>query len=246
MVDAFGDSCSLGAVFTASRPMAGVLREITNLAASDAHVLITGERGTGKGWMARAIHAKSRRGDRLFSTIKCAGVGEASLRSALFGQLHGSSKSRGLFNELMGGSLHLARISQAPSSLLAELRGVLERGDYQRSGDERRWKADVRVLATARQPLSHALWSGPNMMRLHLPPLRERREEIPHWVDHFLNELATEQDGPPTRLDDGVLDALARRDYPGNLTELRGTLQHLARYAKRGVIELSVLRELAP
>jgi DNA-binding NtrC family response regulator len=65
-------------------------------------------------------------------------------------------------------------------------------------------------------------------------------------VDHFLNELATEQDGHRTRLGDGVLEALARRDYPCNLTELRGTLQHLARYAKRGVIELSLLRELAP
>jgi DNA-binding NtrC family response regulator len=246
MVDVFGDSCSLGGVLAASRPMAGVLRELAALTESDAHLLITGERGTGKGWIARAIHAKSRRGQRLFATVKCAGAGEASLRSKLFGQLQGAASSRGLFNELLGGTLHLARASQAPSPLLVQLREVLERGNYQREGDERRWKADVRVLATAHQSLPYSLWSGPNMLRLHLPPLRERREEIPGWVDHFLNELATEQDGHRTRLGDGVLEALARRDYPCNLTELRGTLQHLARYAKRGVIELSLLRELAP
>jgi DNA-binding NtrC family response regulator len=228
--------------------MAGVLREIAELTESDAHVLITGERGTGKGWIARAIHAKSHRGRRLFATVKCAGAGEASLRAKLFGQLQGASSSRGLFGELLGGTLHLARVSQAPSPLLAQLRGVLERGDYQREGDERRrrWKVDVRVLATAHQPLPDSLWSGPSMLRLHLPPLRERREEIPRWVDHFLNELATEHDGPQTRLGEGVLEALVQRDYPCNLTELRGTLQHLARYAKRGVIQLSLLRELAP
>jgi DNA-binding NtrC family response regulator len=123
---------------------------------------------------------------------------------------------------------------------------VLECGDYQCEGDERRWKADVRVLATAHQPLSEALWSGPNMLRIQLSPLRERRDEIPHWVDHVVKQLATEHDAPALRLGDGVLEALVRRDYPHNLDELRGILEHLARYAKRGVIELKMLRELAP
>jgi DNA-binding NtrC family response regulator len=246
MADASRDSCSLGSVLAASRPMAGVLSEIAELTASDAHVLITGERGTGKGWVARAIRANSRRRERPFAGLNCAGVGETRLRAKLFGQLRGAGSCRGLFRDLLGGTLHLARISQTPSSTLAELRRVLERGEYQREGDERRWKADVQVLATARRPLPDSLWSGSKMVRVHMPPLRERREEIPHWVDHFLNELATEQDGPPIRLGDGVLEALVQRDYPCNLSELRGTLQHLARYARRGVIEMNVLRSLAP
>jgi DNA-binding NtrC family response regulator len=214
-----------------------VVRLIEKVAPTDATVLIRGESGTGKELVARAVHGNSRRHDRPLVTVNCATLQEHLLESELFGHekgaFTGAERAKpGLFEVAEGGTLFVDEVAEMTPALQAKLLRVLEDGHYRRVGDTRERTADVRVVAATNKPLEDEIKAGRfrddlfhrlNVLAVTLPPLRERREDIPLLTDHLLR---TRPLGPtPFAVDPAALDVLCRYDWPGNVRELANVLE---------------------
>ena len=211
-----------------------VFRAIGRLSQSHATVLINGESGTGKELVARALHRHSPRKDEPFIAINTAAIPRDLLESELFGHEKGaftgaSALRRGRFEQANNGTLFLDEIGDMPAELQTRLLRVLSDGDFYRVGGHQPVKANVRVIAATHQDLEGRVKEGLfredlfhrlNVIRLRLPPLRERRDDIPLLASHFLQKSAQEIGGEPKRLTDAALKYLQGLDFPGNVRQL--------------------------
>jgi two-component system nitrogen regulation response regulator GlnG len=214
--------------------MQEVFRAIGRLSQSSATVLITGESGTGKELVARALHRHSTRSAKPFIAINTAAMPKDLLESELFGHERGAftgaqALRRGRFEQAEGGTLFLDEIGDMPSELQTRLLRVLSDGTFYRVGGHQQLKANVRVIAATHQDLDSRVREGGfredlyhrlNVIRVRIPSLRERREDIPLLAKHFLARSAKELGVEPKRLSDEVLAHIARMDFPGNVRQL--------------------------
>ena len=214
--------------------MQEVFRAIGRLSQSSATVLITGESGTGKELVARALHRHSTRVSKPFVAINTAAMPKDLLESELFGHERGAftgaqALRRGRFEQAEGGTLFLDEIGDMPSELQTRLLRVLSDGTFYRVGGHQQLKANVRVIAATHQDLESRVREGAfredlyhrlNVIRVRIPSLRERREDIAPLARHFLAKSAKELSVEPKRLSDEVLAHISRMDFPGNVRQL--------------------------
>jgi two-component system nitrogen regulation response regulator GlnG len=214
--------------------MQEVFRAIGRLSQSSATVLITGESGTGKELVARALHRHSTRAAKPFVAINTAAMPKDLLESELFGHERGAftgaqALRRGRFEQAEGGTLFLDEIGDMPAELQTRLLRVLSDGTFYRVGGHQQLKANVRVIAATHQDLETRVREGAfredlyhrlNVIRVRIPSLRERREDIPLLARHFLARSAKELGVEPKRLSDEVLAHISRMDFPGNVRQL--------------------------
>jgi two-component system response regulator AtoC len=237
-------------VVSQSRGMRDVLELASRVARHNTTVLITGESGTGKEVIARAIHRMSPRSDRSFTAINCAAIPEQLLESELFGHTKGAftgatSDHPGLFELANGGTLLLDEIADLPQALQAKLLRVLEEGEIRRLGGRESKKIDVRVLAATGKPMEQAVESGEfrsdlyyrlNVVRLHIPPLRERPEDVPELLTYFARQVA-QRLGHPVSVTPAALVALTHHTWPGNVRELRNAVERAAVLSAGGLLD---------
>lgn len=218
-----------------------LLDQIDKVGATPARVLITGENGTGKELVARAIHRMSPRAQRPFVEVNCAAIPSELIESELFGHMKGSftgavADRAGKFEQAHSGTLFLDEIGDMSLSAQAKVLRVLQDGEVTRIGGAKSVKVDVRVLAATNKRLEDEIAAGRfredlfyrlNVVPLHVPPLRERRDDIPLLAQYFLQQFA-QRDGAPGRgIDEGALKALQIMEWPGNVRELRNTIERL-------------------
>ncbi len=224
-----------------SRAMAGLREQIARAARAQAGVLITGERGTGKELVARAIHRASPRAKGPLEKLNCAAVPAELIESELFGHEAGAftgatKQRRGKFERAHGGTLFLDEVGDMPLAMQAKLLRVLQEREIERVGGNDTLKVDVRVVAATNRDLVAAcdknefrpdLYDRLNVVPLELPPLRARREDIPQLARHFLELAARANNRPGVRLGDEAVAALARHSFPGNVRELKNLIERL-------------------
>ncbi|OGA50569.1 MAG: nitrogen regulation protein NR(I) [Betaproteobacteria bacterium RIFCSPLOWO2_12_FULL_62_13] len=235
--------------------MQDVFRAIGRLAQSHATVLITGESGTGKELVARALYRHSPRADKPFIAINTAAIPKELLESELFGHERGAftgaqAMRRGRFEQAEGGTLFLDEIGDMPADLQTRLLRVLSDGHFYRVGGHQPIKANVRVIAATHQDLElrarqglfrEDLFHRLNVIRLRLPPLRERREDIPLLAKHFLQKCARELGVEAKRLSEVTLKYLSAQDFPGNVRQLENLCHWLTVMAPSFNIEVKDL-----
>ena len=235
--------------------MQEVFRAIGRLSQSSATVLITGESGTGKELVARALHRHSARAQKPFVAINTAAMPKDLLESELFGHERGSftgaqQQRRGRFEQAEGGTLFLDEIGDMPPELQTRLLRVLSDGNYYRVGGHQQIKANVRVIAATHQNLEQRVREGTfredlyhrlNVIRLRLPSLRERSDDVPLLARHFLSMSARQLGVEPKRLSDDALAHLVRLEFPGNVRQLENLCHWLTVMAPGQVIDVGDL-----
>jgi two-component system, NtrC family, response regulator AtoC len=253
-VETLRSSLGIGAagdlVVCQSRAMRDLIELASRVARHGTCVLITGESGTGKEVIARAIHRMSPRSERNFTTINCAAIPERLLESELFGHCKGAfsgatADQAGLFELVDGGTLLLDEIADLSPALQAKLLQVLEDGEVRRLGGRSARKIDVRVLAATGRLMEQAVEKGEfrselyyrlNVVRLHIPPLRERPEDIPELLAHFARQAA-QRLGRPVSITPAALTALTHHGWPGNVRELRNAVERAAVLGSGGPLD---------
>lgn len=225
--------------------MRAVLIRLERVAPTDISVLLTGETGTGKSHLARLVHESSGRQAAAFVSLNCASVPEQLIESELFGHVKGSftgaSQSRaGLFEEADGGTLFLDEIDTLSPALQAKLLSVLQDREVRRVGSNERRTVDVRVISAANRDLHELIDDGLfradvfyriNGVRLHIPPLRERPDDLPVLVARFLRTFADKHQRPEARLDDDAMARVLAYDYPGNVRQLASLIEQMVVFA---------------
>jgi DNA-binding NtrC family response regulator len=238
------------ALIAGSPAMRPVLEIIQRIGPSDANVLITGENGTGKGVVARAIHAVSARATKPLVVVNMGGLSEGVFESEMFGHVKGAFTDAktdrvGRFELADGGALFLDEIANIPLSQQAKLLRVLETGEFERVGSSRTHRADVRLISATNANLAEELESVRfrrdllfrlNTVEIHLPPLRERREDIPALAGHFLSQHARRYRKPLAGFEPGALALLAEHPWPGNVRELDHAVERAALMAQGNFI----------
>jgi len=236
-----------------SEPMRELLRMVDRVTASDVPVLIIGESGTGKELVARALHANGLRGRRAFVSENCASVPEALLESTLFGHVRGaftgaSSTRAGLFDVADGGTLFLDEIGEMSLGMQSKLLRVLQDGEVRPVGGDRARKVDVRVIGATHRDLTAMVAAGAfredlfyrlNVIRLRLPALRERTEDIPELVEHFVGKHAK---GAGVKVARAAMAKLVAFQWPGNVRQLENEVRR-ALVLGEGVIEVATLSD---
>ncbi len=241
---------ALGSMIGQAPAMQEVFRSIGRLANSSMTVLITGESGTGKELVARALHDHSPRANKTFVALNTAAITPELLESELFGHEKGSftgadSRRIGRFEQANGGTLFLDEIGDMSPALQTRLLRVLAESEFYRVGGQTPIKVDVRVIAATNQDLARAveearfredLFHRLNVIRINTPPLRQRREDIPLLMAHYLAEAANELGTPAKKLDPSALDALTDYRWPGNVRQLVNATRRLTVTAPGNVI----------
>jgi two-component system, NtrC family, response regulator AtoC len=208
------------------------------VAGTSVTVFLTGESGTGKELVARTVHDLSRRRTRPFLAVNCGAISPHLIESEIFGHERGSftgaeRQHQGFFERAHGGTLFLDEITEMPPALQVKLLRVLETGTFMRVGSATPQETDVRVIAASNRDPVQALAAGDlredlfyrlNVFPIHLPPLRERREDLPLLVTHFLQDIG-QREGSFKRATPAALERLAQYRWPGNVRELRNVLQ---------------------
>jgi two-component system response regulator HydG len=234
-----------------SQAIRDVLGRIVRVAPTDAVVLITGESGTGKELVARAIHANSKRADHPFVPVNCAAITETLLESELFGHARGAftgavTARKGLFEEADGGTFFFDEVAETTMAFQAKLLRAVQDGEVRRVGENKTVRVDIRVIAATNVDLARAveartfredLYYRLNVARFHLPPLRERREDIPLLFEFFLGQFNRKM-GTRARLADGVMDGLVEYDFPGNIRELENMVEQAVALSGGGIISV--------
>ena len=217
-----------------SPSMRPVLDMISRVGPSDANVLITGENGTGKGVVAQALHAVSVRAGKPFISVNMGGLPEGIFESELFGHVRGAftdakSDRAGRFELADGGTLFMDEIGNIPMGGQAKILRTLETGEYERVGSSRTYRVNVRLISATNSDLPTEVAAGKfrqdllfrlNTIHIHLPPVRERREDIPLLAQHFLKQHVARYRKPITGFEDGALEAMRSYAWPGNVREL--------------------------
>jgi DNA-binding NtrC family response regulator len=223
--------------------------EIARVAPSRATILITGESGTGKELVARSIHRHSPRAARGFVAVNCGALTETLLEAELFGALKGSytganADRKGLWEEAEGGTLFLDEIGETSQAMQVKLLRTLQEGEIRAVGATRSRKVDARIIAATNKTLEVEVKAGRfredlfyrlSVVTMHLPPLRERRTDVPLLAQSFLRAVAPE-DQRPLRLSDEALARLVAYDWPGNVRELQSAIEHAALRARHGAV----------
>ncbi len=218
-----------------------LIETIDRVAATDARVLVTGENGTGKELVARALHRQSRRSAGPFVEVNCAAIPSELIESELFGHMKGSftgavQDRAGKFEQADGGTLFLDEIGDMSLAAQAKVLRVLQEGEVTRIGGAKPRKVAVRVLAASNKRLEDEITAGRfredlyyrlNVVPMVVPPLRERRDDIPLLIQYFLDQFALQGGMSPRSMERAAADRLAALDWPGNVRELRNTIERL-------------------
>lgn len=231
-----------------------VIKKIQNIIArvapTDASVLLTGETGVGKGIFAEVLHGLSPRFEQAFVSINCSALPENLLESELFGYKKGSytgatADKKGLMEEANHGTIFLDEIGDMSLALQAKMLRVLENGEVRRIGDTESKKIDIRVIAATNKDLWKEIGAGKfredlffrlNVVRIHIPPLRERREDVPLLIKHFMEKYNAEYNKNVAAIADDVIATLVNYDYPGNVRELSNIVKHAIIFSEKGTI----------
>ncbi len=238
--------------------MQEVCKQIGRVAAQDVHVLITGESGTGKELVARAVYGHSRRADRPFLAINCAALPEGLIESELFGHeqgaFTGADRQRvGKFEQCRDGTLLLDEIGDMPAAAQAKMLRLLQEQTFERVGGNQPVKTDVRVLAATNQDLERLIAAGRfradlyyrlRVVEIHVPPLRDRREDIPELAHHFLFRYARQAGRDVRGFEPDALELLRRGDWPGNVRQLQNTIRAAVYHAAGGTVRAADLSDL--
>ena len=247
-----------GNIIGHSAAMAAVRDRIQRVADAPAPVIVTGETGTGKGLVAKALHADSRRAEAAFVSVNCAALPENLLESELFGHARGAftgatSERPGLFVEADGGTLFLDEIGEMTPALQAKLLHVLENGAVRPVGSTKPRAVDVRIVVATHRNLAQAARQGTfredllyrlDVIPIEIPALRERREDIPELVEHFLRSVRAQYPGSPVeRLTPEAVKELTRYTWPGNVRELAHTIERLVLLGQAPLVSLADVPE---
>jgi DNA-binding NtrC family response regulator len=236
-----------------SNRMRKIFDSIHMVSKTDATVLITGESGTGKELVARAIHQLSERSDRSFVIVNCPALPENILETELFGYVRGAftdakQDKQGLFQEADGGTIFLDEIGDLPTNLQTKLLRVLQEKEIKPLGHPKSSVVDVRVLASTNRKLQELMGTGKfredlyyrlNVVSIEIPPLRERREDIPLLVEHFFRKYSERFGREDLKLDPGFVAALCRNPWHGNVRELENAVERAIIMAKGRTVTLS-------
>jgi DNA-binding NtrC family response regulator len=240
----------------ASAPIREIEQEIECAARSDGKVLITGETGVGKEIVARLIHQRSRRSTNPFVTINCAGVPDSLLESELFGHVRGSftdayRDKRGWLEQANGGTIFMDEVGEMSLRMQAILLRFLENGEIQRVGSERmNSKVDVRIVAATNRNLldqiaakafREDLFYRLNVIHVAIPPLRDRKDDIPVLFDHFVQACSEQHRVPQPEVLSETMERLIAHTWPGNVRELKNVAERLVIRARSGIIPPSDL-----
>jgi DNA-binding NtrC family response regulator len=245
------DAGSLGSLVGSSRKMQEIFRLIEMVAPSTASVLITGASGTGKELVARTVHDLSPRHSKPFIPINCAAIPETLIESEIFGHEKGAftgalERRTGCFELAEGGTLLLDEIGEMPVATQAKLLRVLEDRKLRRLGSKVETTVDVRVLAAtnkvpeeavARGELRNDLYYRLNVFNIHMPPLREHKDDIPELVQELLGEMNAKHGRKVAGVSEAVLSAFTNYSWPGNVRELRNTLERAVIVCDSAVVE---------
>ena len=230
---------NFGEIVGESPGMKKIYRTIEKIGMSDTSILIYGESGTGKELVARAIHSQSGRRDKAFIRVNCGALAEGVLESELFGHERGAftnalRQKKGRFELADGGTLFLDEIGDIPLSTQVKLLRVLQEKEFERVGGEETIRVDVRVIAATHRDLPAEVREGRfrddlyyrlHILPLHLPPLRERKDDIPNLTTHFIQKIGKEVRKTELILTDEALSILTAYDWPGNVRELENVLE---------------------
>jgi two-component system response regulator PilR (NtrC family) len=222
-----------------SPKMIAIYELLEKVAPTKTNILITGESGTGKELVAKAIHFNSPRKDKPFVTLNCGAIPETLIESELFGHMKGAftdaiSTKKGLFEIADGGTIFLDEISELPLLMQVKLLRVLQDREFKRVGGTEDIKVDVRIISATNKDLEEAvkekkfredLFYRLNVIQIKLPPLRERKEDIPLLAEHFLRKYSTELNKNISRISPDTLRILLNYDYPGNVRELQNIIE---------------------
>ena len=234
----------------ASRAMSRVLEQIHKIRSSDVTVLITGESGTGKELIARAVHAGSSRRMKLFLPFNCSAAPHDMIESQLFGFRKGAftgavANNEGIVRAAQQGTLFLDEIGDLPLTLQPKLLRFLQEGEIHPIGESQPQRVDVRVIAATNSELERAvaearfredLFHRLNVIRIQVPPLRQRREEIPALINHYLNQYQSESARSDIRLSEETVDLMVVYDWPGNVRQLCNEMRRIVTYSESGTI----------
>jgi two-component system nitrogen regulation response regulator NtrX len=224
-----------------SGAMRALVDKVKKVGTTPARVLITGENGTGKELVARALHRHSSRTKKTFVEVNCAAIPGELIESELFGHMKGSftgatADRAGKFEQANNGTLFLDEIGDMSLAAQAKVLRVLQDNVITRIGGARPISVDVRVITATNKNLETEIAAGRfredlyyrlNVVPIHVPPLREHREDIPALVDYFIAVLSEREGIPPRRMTEGALERLKSLDWPGNVRELRNTVERL-------------------
>jgi two-component system nitrogen regulation response regulator NtrX len=236
-----------------------VLERVERVGPTEARVLITGENGTGKELVARAIHRLSSRNEGTFVEVNCAAIPSELIESELFGHIKGSftgavADRAGKFEQAHGGTLFLDEVGDMSLAAQAKVLRALEQGVVTRVGSSKPIEVDVRVVAATNKDLEAEIQEGAfredlfyrlNVVPIEIPPLRDRREDIPMLVRHFVGLLERNDRVTPREISKGALDRLQLMDWPGNVRELRNTVERLLILSSGETIEADDVEFLA-
>jgi two-component system response regulator AtoC len=237
--------------------MLDLFRTVRKIAEFKTTVLIGGESGTGKELIARALHRLSPRSNAPFIAVNCGAIPDTLLESELFGHRKGaftdaSRDRKGLFEEASGGTLFLDEIGELPLPLQVKLLRVLQEGEIRRLGDSQDVKVDVRVVAATARDLAAEVQRGAfredlyyrlNVFALHLPALRQRREDIPLLVEHFITRMNARMGLAVAGASPGAMQLLAEYEWPGNVRELENCVERAIVLCEGSHIEVAGLPE---
>jgi DNA-binding NtrC family response regulator len=236
-------------------PMQQVFKMIERVADTESTILILGESGTGKELVARALHFNSRRQHAPFVPINCGALPENLLESELFGHRRGAftgamNDKKGLFQEADGGTLFLDEVGSMPPQLQIRLLRVLQEHEVRRVGDNTPIHVNVRIVAATNEPLEKKVKEGTfredlyyrlNVISIQMPGLRERRDDIPLLVAHFLKDKSAPRSEAPLQITRRVMDVLCTYDWPGNVRELENAIERAATLCDQDVLQVADL-----
>ncbi len=233
-----------------SHKMQGVLEVVSRIAKTESTVYVYGESGTGKELIAKAIHITSERKDKSFVAINCAAIPETLMESELFGHNKGAftgavRSSKGLLTQAHGGTILLDEITDMSLSTQAKLLRVIQERQFFPIGNEKPVEVDVRIIVAAKNDLKEEVKKGLfredlfyriHVIPIHLPPLRERKEDIPYLIDHFLKKFSQQMKKEVRALTPQAMQRLMLHDWPGNIRELENTIEYAVAMTQQDVI----------
>ena len=245
---------NFGDIIGESPGLRKVVQQIQLVAPTNASVLITGESGTGKELVARAIHEHSSRSGRALVKLNCSAVPEGLFESEFFGHVRGAftgalKDKPGRFELADGGTLFLDEIGEVPLAMQAKLLRVLQEQELERIGDTRTRKINVRIVAATNRDLKKEVDTGRfrqdlfyrlSVFPIEVPPLRERREDIPPLAAHFVRQSARRMNRPDLRITQAALSELAAYDWPGNVRELQNTVERAVILSRGGPLRFDL------
>lgn len=251
------DKYSIPNLIGNSIPIQDITDKINQIASSNANILLTGESGTGKGVVANIIHQNSPRHEGAFVSLNCAALSEGILESELFGHERGAfsgavSQKKGRFELADGGTLFLDEVSEIPAAVQVKLLNVLEEREFMRVGGERQIRVDIRLIAATNKDLERLvtqnkfredLYYRLQVVIMSIPPLRQRREDIPLLVSHFIGESSRSNNRKINGLSKEAMDMLTRYDWPGNVRELKNTVESMVILATADSLDVADIPE---